>query len=59
MYEVPARPIRQLMEVQQTILELDDNLVISLSGITEKEETFFSIVKKDQRTRTGGYKTRV
>ena len=32
---------------------------MSLSGITEEEETFFSTVKKDKFTRTGGYNTRL
>ena len=45
-YELPTRPIERVFEVKQTILERDDNLFISLSGITEEEDLFFAIAEK-------------
>ena len=41
------------------MLERDDNLVISISGISEVEETFFSLVKRDQGSRAGSYNGRL
>ena len=46
-YEFPTRPVSRVLEVQQTILERDDNLFISLSGITGEEDTFFTIAEKE------------
>ena len=40
-YEIPARPLRHVFEIQKTELEREDNLVISLSGVTEENESFF------------------
>ena len=40
-YEIPARPLRHVFEITQTDVERDDNLLISLSGITENNESFF------------------
>ena len=45
-YEFPTRPVERIFEVEQTILERDDNLFISLSGITGKEDLFFEIAEK-------------
>ena len=41
------------------MLERDDNLVIALSGISEVKENFFSVIERDQGTRTGSYYRRL
>ena len=33
-YEFPTRPVDHVFEVQKTILERDDNLFMSLTGLT-------------------------
>ena len=45
-YEIPTRPVVRIFQVQRMIVERDDNLFISLSGITGKEDTFFTIEEK-------------
>lgn len=45
-YEIPTRPVVRIFQVERMILERDDNLFISLSGITEEEDTFFTIEEK-------------
>ena len=45
-YEIPTRPVERIFQVQRMILERDDNLFISLSGITGEEDTFFTIEEK-------------
>ena len=42
-YEMPTRPVECVFELEQTFLERDDNLLISLSGITGEEDKFFAI----------------
>ena len=44
-YEIPAVQVYKVLEVQKTILELDDNLFMSLSDFTSTEKTAFSIVE--------------
>ena len=49
-FEIPKQPVIRFMEVQKTILERDDNLFMSLSGLTGVEETLISIVEKSVMT---------
>ena len=55
-YEFPARPVRLIFEVQQTIVNYDDNMFISLSTLTQEEEKFYQIAFKEQRTRADSQK---
>ena len=55
-YEFPARPVRLIFEVQQTIVNYDDNMFISLSSLTQEEEKFYQIAFKEQRTRADSQK---
>ena len=48
--EIPKQPVYRYVEVQKTILERDDNLFMSLSGLTETKETLISIVEKSVMT---------
>ena len=40
---VPATPVAYKFEIQRTLLETDDNILMSIPGLTEKENEFFSI----------------
>ena len=46
-YEIPSRPVNTIFEVQKTALSRDENLFMSLSGITSSEETFFLSLKRN------------
>ena len=39
----PSAPQMVIYDVTSTELEYDDNLVISLEGITNEEETYFTV----------------
>ena len=58
-YEIPARPLKHYLEIEKTVLERDDNLFMSLSGITTKEESFFTVTESRDLSRTKEYCTRL
>lgn len=47
------------MKIEETFLERDDNSIMAISGITNVEETFFSISQHDFHSRTWGPRCRL
>ena len=58
-FDMPTRSLRRDFGIQQTTLELDDNRFMSLSGITDEEQTFFSIEEIGTGLRTFKWETRL
>ena len=44
--EIPIRPVKRIMEISETVLSREDNLLMAINYVTEKEETFFQINEK-------------
>lgn len=57
--DLPAHPIKRNMRIEESILERDDNRIMSISGVTNDEDTFFSLKTWSDETRTTSFYTRL
>ena len=46
-YEIPSIPIRHQLSLQDTILDYDNNMFMSLAGITDQEVDFFEVQEEE------------
>ena len=58
-FEFPVRPIRRIFQVTETQVERDDNIIMAIEGVTEKEEFAFELEELQSQTRVGGFYTRL
>ena len=50
--EIPTRPVKRNIRIEESILERDDNQFMSINGVTDDEDTFFTLKKWSDETRT-------
>ena len=48
-----------IMEIQQSLLTREDNLMMAINYVTAQEDTFFTIRELKTETRTGDFNTRL
>ena len=42
-FEIPTIPLKRLFQVTETQVERDDNIIMAIEGVTEKEETAYEL----------------
>ena len=58
-FRMPTRSIRHKFRIQQHALEREDNIVMAIPGLSEIEESYFTIEKEDIETRTSAVRHRL
>ena len=57
--EIPTHSVKRNIRVEESILERDDNQFMSINGVTDDEDTFFTLKKWSDGTRTDAFHTRL